>query len=603
MPGIAGIISSRPAAECERLVTGMVAAMSHEPFYESGTCSARDIGVYAGWTAHPRSLAARESAAAKPPHLMWVLAGECVGAPDETDLAAMYATRGDSFVRELNGLFSGLLIDRARARAVLFNDRYGLERIYFHETANALYFASEAKALLAVLPGARALNDDSVAQLLAFGCTRGPQTLFQGVSLLEGGSLWTFDRGGRRRQRYVTPACLEEQPALSAEAFTEEFAAAFTRALPRYVGDGVGIGVSLTAGLDTRMIMSCLPATRHLPVTYTFSGRHERTLDERIAARVAATCGLDHQVLRIGSDFLSDYGRYVDKTVFVTDGCFGATGAHEVYLNAKARELAPIRLTGNFGSEVLRSMSTFKPLGLAPQLFRDQFGLMVASSAGSSRRGGEHPVTFSAFQEIPSSLFGSLAAGRSQVTFRTPYMDNDIVSLAYRAPAQARQSPASALHLIGGGQRRLGRIPTDRGVVVGGHGAVHALRKLFAAVTFKLDYMHQEGPPDWLSSLDPALRILSSVGVLGSHKYLPYRHWFRNELRAYVRDVLTDPRTLGSPYWSRPFLTSAASDHVEGRKNYVREINAVLTLEAVDRLMIRGSAYPAMMERSELIGS
>ena len=71
------------------------------------------------------------------------------------------------------------------------------------------------------------------------------------------------------------------------------------------------------------------------------------------------------------------------------------------------------------------------------------------------------------FREIPSSLFGSLAAGRSQVTFRTPYLDNDLVSLAYRAPADARRSPDSALRLIGESDPRLGRIPTDRALSSG----------------------------------------------------------------------------------------------------------------------------------------
>ena len=35
------------------------------------------------------------------------------------------------------------------------------------------------------------------------------------------------------------------------------------------------------------------------------------------------------------------------------------------------------------------------------------------------------------------------------------------------------------------------------------------------------------------------------------------------------------------------FLESLASDHIRGRKNYVLELNAVLTLEAVERLLLR----------------
>jgi asparagine synthase (glutamine-hydrolysing) len=295
-------------------------------------------------------------------------------------------------------------------------------------------------------------------------------------------------------------------------------------------------------------------------------------------------------VLRIDHDFLANYGAFVDKTVLVTDGCFGAIGAHEVYLNAKARELAPIRLTGNFGSEILRSMSTFKPLALTPELFSPEYAPLIAASGRTSPGSTAHPVTFSAFREIPSSLFGSLAAGRSQVIFRTPYLDNDIVSLAYRAPIRARTSPDAALHLIGRAHPPLGRIPTDRGLIAGASGWSGVLRRLFAEVTFKLDYLHKEGMPHRLSGLDPVIDRLSHLGVLGLHKYLPYRRWFRKEASGYVNDVLTDPGTLRMPYWRKGSVATIAADHIGGRRNYVREINAVLTLEAADRLLVRGCA-------------
>ena len=90
---------------------------------------------------------------------MVLMSGECVADADWPCIAELYSDEGDSFVSRLNGLFSGLLIDRQRSRALLFNDRYGLERLYFHETSDALYFASEAKALLRVLPELREFEE------------------------------------------------------------------------------------------------------------------------------------------------------------------------------------------------------------------------------------------------------------------------------------------------------------------------------------------------------------------------------------------------------------------------------------------------------------
>ena len=165
-----------------------------------------------------------------------------------------------------------------------------------------------------------------------------------------------FEPGGCRKARYFTPAQWERQPHLSSEEFQSEFQFRFKKVLPRYVRDERRIGISLTGGLDSRMIVSCLPAVTPPPVCYTFAPLEGETLDSGIARRVAAECGLEHRLVRIGPQFLSDFDRYVDRTVYVTDGCAGALAAHEIYLNAQAKQTAPVRVTGNFGSEVLREI-------------------------------------------------------------------------------------------------------------------------------------------------------------------------------------------------------------------------------------------------------
>jgi asparagine synthase (glutamine-hydrolysing) len=77
--------------------------------------------------------------------------------------------------------------------------------------------------------------------------------------------------------------------------------------------------------------------------------------------------------------------------------------------------------------------------------------------------------------------------------------------------------------------------------------------------------------------------------LLGLHKWLPYRLWFQKELAPFVTDTLTDPATVELPFWNRPALSKVAHDHVKGTRNYVREINAVLTLATVDRLLMGSS--------------
>jgi asparagine synthase (glutamine-hydrolysing) len=587
----------------------MVESMLHESCYQSATCEAPEMGVYAAWVAHPGSPGALESGTSAAGALDLVFAGETYhdggGVSRATgfdahqlgsagSLLQLYDKLGENCVADVNGLFSGLLIDRRRARAFLFNDRYAIERVHVHEADHGIYFASEAKALLSVLPATRSFDEDGVAEFLTFGCALDNKTLFKGIRTLEGGSLWTFENGSCRKCRYFTPAQWEHQPTLSPQDFQSEFQQLFIRSLPRYVRSDLPLGISATGGLDTRMIMACLPALTTAPICYTFAGIDGETLDVRIAARLAAECGFEHRTLRLGQDFLSDYATFVDRTVYATDGSCGATGAHEIYLSAHARRLAPVRLTGNYGSEVMRSMSTFRRLGLWPELIEPDFRARV-DAAHAVRKMEEPSVAFAAFREIPWSLFGILAAEKSQLTVRTPFLDNELVALTHRAPVSVRTSSASATDLVAAANPRLASIPTDRAVVAGGRGPGYALKRLIAEVTFKLDYMHKEAPLPGTTKLFHALAALDRagrLGLLGRHKWLPYRLWFQKEVAPYVTAVLCDSETHRLPFWDRRALATMAREHVSGQRNYVREINAVLTLDAVDRLLVRGHTSP-----------
>jgi asparagine synthase (glutamine-hydrolysing) len=336
------------------------------------------------------------------------------------------------------------------------------------------------------------------------------------------------------------------------------------------------------------MIMACLPKTGEKPVCYTFSGENRDTLDALLAAQVAEVCGLEHQILRIGPDFFSDFASHVDRTVYITDGTLGSLGAHEIYLSNQARALSPVRLTGVFGGEILRGVSMFKPLHLVHRLVDADLAETVTSCTRGWSHDGEHPVTFAAFRELPEQRFAITAASRSQTSFRTPYLDNEFVALAYQAPETIRRSSDCTSSLVKANNPSLSKLPTDMGELGEANRVAVALRRIFAKVACQLDYFRSEGLPEGLSRLDSLLtQISSALGIAGLHKYLPYRIWFRRELAAYVDGILKDPQVRQSSLWDSRFFEHMASDHATGRENYVREIDAVLTLNAIERLLFR----------------
>src|SRR5438045_8681651 len=106
----------------------------------------------------------------------------------------MYEEMGCEFLEKLNCWFSGVLLDLREQKFVLFNDRYGVNRLYYHEDAHGFYFSSEAKALLKILPGTRQLNLRSLGEVLCCEAVLENRSLFSGISLLPGGSSWVFSQ-------------------------------------------------------------------------------------------------------------------------------------------------------------------------------------------------------------------------------------------------------------------------------------------------------------------------------------------------------------------------------------------------------------------------
>ncbi len=607
MSGLAGLISAAPEADCQRTVERMVACIQGRHARAVRMESDAAIGIYAGWLTTRDSWPPVQSRFDQERQATIVLCGEArldsvEGGARPTgheradlrhDPLAAYQADGGKFARRLNGLFSALIIDRLQGVAFLMNDRYGSERLYLIETAAGVHFSSDVRSILAVVPEARCFDEQAVAEYLTYGSTRDGRTLFRGVRLLDGAGIWTIARGAvRGRAQYFEPAEWEHQSELTTAAFQARFEETLDRIVPRYLEGAGPIGISITGGLDTRMIMACLPKSDRQAVCYTFAGMRGETSDVTIGRDVARMCGLRHQTLRIDAGFLSNFGDHVDQTVLLSGGVAGALGAHEIHFSRLARELSPVRLTGNFGSEVLRNMSTLK--SVAPDRELVDPGFLPTLAAAAVPKPAAHAVTQAAFREIPWHLSGTVAVARSELVFRTPYLDNDLVALAYRAPAAVRQSPDSALALVHALNSAMSEIPTDRGIAWGDSGLRSAARQLGSRISFKLDYWDKEGLPSGLSPLDPVLNCLDRMGVMGQHKFLPYRRWFRKELATLVQDVAASSTNRDVGCWNTAVLADRVRRHVTGTGNYLREIHAMLSLDSVQRLLIRGAeALPA----------
>lgn len=582
----------------------MTASLRHEPFYTTGTWINESMGLYVGWAARQGSFADGMPLVNERGDRVLIFAGEEFPEPDvKSRLKSQghdfqsngpgylvhLAEEDPKFPACLNGRFHGVLADCARGAATLFNDRYGLGRLYIHQCGDAFYFAAEAKAILKVRPDLRRLNPQSLGEFVSCGCVLEDRTLFANIDALPPASAWRFkDAALEAKLAYFNPREWEEQSPLSLEAWSQELRNTFARKLPIYFAGEERIGMSLTGGLDGRMVMAWRkPQPGSLPC-YTFGGTYRDCHDVKLARKVARTCGQEHQVIRVGEDFLSRFGFYAERTVYLSDGCVEANRAPALYCNAQARSIAPVRMTGNYGSEVLRPASAFKPMQPAQGLFdREIMRQTDTANETYARIIQTHPVSFSAFRQAPWFHYGLLTLEQTQMTQRSPYLDNDLMRVIYQAPRRALATGDACLRLIAEGDPKLRGIPTDRGLGGQRSRVWGSFMRGILEFSFKAEYAYDYGMPQWVARLDHVAEPLHFERLfLGRHKFYHFRVWYRDKLRSYLRETLLDPKSLSRPYLEKGALRRIIEGHLREGRNYTQEIHKALTLELLHRLFV-----------------
>ena len=120
--------------------------------------------------------------------------------------------------------------------------------------------------------------------------------------------------------------------------------------------------MSLTGGLDTRMIMAwqhCKPGS--LPC-YTFGGMFRDCKDVILSRQVAHACEQPHQVIPVGEEFLARFPHYAERAVYLTDGCVDVSRSPDVY---RKREGARHR-TGQNDRELMEESFSDVSVPLSP---------------------------------------------------------------------------------------------------------------------------------------------------------------------------------------------------------------------------------------------
>jgi len=169
-----------------------------------------------------------------------------------------YEAWGPGSFERFNGMWALVLLDTEKQSLILSRDRFGIKPLYYTIDNHAIYFASEIKGILAVLPSKREANEGTVVKYLMTGLVNDTQeTFYQGIYQFPAGH-W-----GRISLREDSPeirlvrywSFREETSQRKEEEAVEVFRQLFLDGIRAHAQSDVPIGTCLSGGLDSSSIV------------------------------------------------------------------------------------------------------------------------------------------------------------------------------------------------------------------------------------------------------------------------------------------------------------------------------------------------------------
>lgn len=267
-----------------------------------------------------------------------------------------YEEFGAAVLDRLNGMFGFALWDARAERLLLARDRLGVKPLYYAVTGDGLLFASELKSLL-LYPGLdRTLDQEALAQYLAWEYIPSPRTPFTAVRKLPPATMLIVEGGAVRTEVFWK---LRDLPPITSAAEAEEgLRAHLERAVRLQMEADVPVGAFLSGGLDSSALVATLCAVRGGPV-HTFSiGFGEDDFDETGYARqVAKALGTVHREEVLRPDCL---GLFEEVAGFL-DEPFADNSILPTYLVSRvARQSVKVALSGDGGDELFAGYDHYK---------------------------------------------------------------------------------------------------------------------------------------------------------------------------------------------------------------------------------------------------
>jgi asparagine synthase (glutamine-hydrolysing) len=211
-----------------------------------------------------------------------------------------YKHWGDEILNRLNGMFGLAIWDVPQRRLVLARDPFGIKLLYYRIDPESVYFGSEIRAVRATLSEEPEIDPQSLSLFLRYRFTPSPYTILKGVRKLAAGTKLVVQNGGYHVSRWYKSKPSPFVPPKSPRLAAEELLELYKRAVKRQLISDVPVGLLLSGGMDSGLLLALMNLNGGAWPTYTIGYGSPYADDElEDAAETARLFGSRHASVMI----------------------------------------------------------------------------------------------------------------------------------------------------------------------------------------------------------------------------------------------------------------------------------------------------------------
>src|SRR5580700_1571809 len=211
-----------------------------------------------------------------------------------------YKQWGDEVLNRLNGMFGLAIWDVRQKRLVLARDPFGIKLLYYRIDRDCLYFGSEIRAVRATMSDEADIDPTSLNLFLRYRYTPSPYTILKGVRKLAPGTKLVVQDGSYQLTRWYRFKPTAFAPAKSSGEAREELLALYKQAVRRQLISDVPVGLLLSGGVDSGLLLALMNLNGASWPTYTV-GYGSSFADDELAdaEETARLLGSNHTCITI----------------------------------------------------------------------------------------------------------------------------------------------------------------------------------------------------------------------------------------------------------------------------------------------------------------